>query len=123
MWVFFFFEQKQTERVAGICSPHWLPGLLLSGRKWLPEVLGPHFPECPGVPVFRPLSSVPRCALSSVKKGAGSRSGKRWGGVSRGSGTSGGLRVAGKCCWEGAVAGLPLAAVNPFEAFFFFCKF
>lgn len=46
---FFFFEQKQTERVAGICSPHWLPGLPLSGRKWLPQVLGPHFPECPGL--------------------------------------------------------------------------
>lgn len=49
MWVFFFFfEQKQTERVAGICSPYSLHGLPHSGRKWLPEVLGPHFPSCSG---------------------------------------------------------------------------
>lgn len=55
MWGFFF-EQKQTERAAGNRSPNCLFGLPHSGRIWLHETLGPHFPACPAVRLSALLS-------------------------------------------------------------------
>lgn len=52
----FFFEQKQTERAAGNRSPNCLFGLPHSGRIWLRETLGPHFPACPAVRLSALLS-------------------------------------------------------------------
>jgi hypothetical protein len=80
------------------------------------------FPGVPRAPVFRPLSSVPRCAPSTVKKGAGSRSEKDGAGsrevreLAEAWGFLGG--GAGKGRWLDS----PLAAraVNPFKAFFWF---
>lgn len=71
MWGFFF-EQKQTERVAGNRSPGCLSCFPRSGRIWLRETLGPHIPVCPAtrLSAFLSLSSLPslRLTQSLVRK-------------------------------------------------------
>lgn len=102
----FFFEQKQTERAAGNRSPNCLFGLPHSGRIWLRETLGPHFPACPAARLSALLSlPLPLSDLRNARETADVRGRDRaesrevlelaWS-----------PRHCGKRCWKEAVAGL-----------------
>lgn len=108
MGFFFFFEQKQTEKAAGNCSPDCLSGLPGSGRIWLHEALGPHFPAYLSRPVFSALPSLPPPRANLGKEGGRAVvRGRDWAESREVRELDASLRHSGRQCWEGAVAGLP----------------